>query len=148
MSVLARIGQRVSWQASPFRLLINFSTISPTFSTFILIIFGIACRRAEGEGGAAGGASFTLHFANLNASEMFDETAAAAAAATATCDAHIDHHLRHEKKVKCLQQVREKAEQEKEGEGEGGCAAATAAAVGNGQWPNDAAPPVTVTLEF
>lgn len=75
---------------------------------------------------------------------MFDETAAAAAA---TCDAHIDHHLRHEKKVKCLQQVREKAEQEKEGEG--GCAAATAAAaVGNGQWPNDAAPPVTVTREF
>lgn len=28
---------------------------------------------------------------------------------------------------------------------EGSCAAA---AVGNGQWPNDAAPPVTVTLEF
>lgn len=28
----------------------------------------------------------------------------------------------------------------------GGCAAA--AAVGTGQWPNDAAPPVTVTLEF
>lgn len=106
MSVLARIGQRVSWQASPFRLLINFSTILPTFSTFILIIFGIACRGAEGEGGAAGGASFTLHFANLNASEMFDETAAAAA----TCDAHIDHHLQHEKKVKCLQQVGEKEE--------------------------------------
>lgn len=63
--------------------------------------------------GSRRGASFTLHFANLNASEMFDETAAAAAAAT--CDAHIDHHLRHEKKVKCLQQVREKAEQEKEG---------------------------------
>lgn len=31
---------------------------------------------------------------------------------------------------------------------EGSCAAAAAAAVGNGQWPNDAAPPVTVTLEF
>lgn len=29
----------------------------------------------------------------------------------------------------------------------GGCVAA-AAAVGTGQWPNDAAPPVTVTLEF
>lgn len=42
---------------------------------------------------------------------MFDETAAAAA----TCDAHIDHHLRHEKKVKCLQQVSEKAEQKEEG---------------------------------
>lgn len=76
---------------------------------------------------------------------MFDETAAAAASAAATCDAHIDHHLRHEKKVKCLQQVREKAEQGEEEEEEGGCAAA---AVGNGQWPNDAAPPVTVTLEF
>lgn len=30
----------------------------------------------------------------------------------------------------------------------GGECAAAAAAVGNGQWPNDAAPPVTVTLEF
>lgn len=33
-------------------------------------------------------------------------------------------------------------------EGGGGYAATAAAAVGNGQWPNDAAPPVTETLEF
>lgn len=49
---------------------------------------------------------------------MFDETAAAAttASAAATCDPHIDHHLRHEKKVKCLQQVKEKTEQKEEGD--------------------------------
>lgn len=35
-----------------------------------------------------------------------------------------------------------------QGKGGGGCVAAAAAAVGTGQWPNDAAPPVTVTLEF
>lgn len=60
---------------------------------------------------------------------MFDETAAAAAAA-ATCDAHIDHHLRHEKKVKCLQQVREKAEQE---EGRKGAVLLLLLAMGSGQ---------------